>query len=218
MFSADVSTGTQAMVSSAGAAQSGVWTHLAGVYDDARHEVRLYVNGTLAGTKAVPFTPMASDGPLLLGRTRWHDRVVDQWSGGIDEVAVYQGALTDGAVAAMFDAQAARSSVGNVLSVGETMHAGETLRSSNGSYVLSMQTDGNVVLSENGNRIWSTGTATNPGAWLMMQTDGNLVLYNGTKTALWSSKTVGATADRLVLYNDGDLAILDSAGQVLWRR
>jgi hypothetical protein len=63
----------------------GQWTHLAGVYDAARKEVRLYVNGELAGT-----APRARS---------WHAaaevRIGSAFNGGIDEVKMYDRVLSD---------------------------------------------------------------------------------------------------------------------------
>src|SRR5439155_550578 len=50
----------------------------------------------------------------------------------------------------------------------------QSLRSPNGRYVLSMQTDGNLVLYADGQALWASWTQNNPGAWVVMQGDGNL--------------------------------------------
>ncbi|WP_252408038.1 LamG domain-containing protein, partial [Escherichia coli] len=61
----DVAVTPTASVTSTSAAETGVWTHLAGVYDAGRNQIRLYVNGELeAVTDDITFTPMASTGPL----------------------------------------------------------------------------------------------------------------------------------------------------------
>ncbi|MFD8479057.1 hypothetical protein [Kitasatospora sp. NPDC059673] len=83
------------------------------------------------------------------------------------------------------------------LNSGETLMAGQTLR--DGSSVLVMQGDGNLVLyleGPNGTRLtalWSTGTYGNPGAYAFMQPDGNLVVYKQGSTAdanaLWSTRS-----------------------------
>ncbi|MFY1637845.1 LamG domain-containing protein [Solwaraspora sp. WMMB335] len=100
----DVVTTTTAAVLSNSAAEDGVWTHLVGVYDAGRNQIRIYVNGELDGvTNNIPFTPMVSTGPLLVGHTLWKDELMDQWTGGIDDVAVFQGALTDTAVFMLYD-------------------------------------------------------------------------------------------------------------------
>lgn len=88
-------------------AEAGVWTHLVGLYDAEQKQIRLYVNGVLHDSKHLSFAPMASPGPLLVGRTLWNDEIKDQWNGGIDDVAVFQGALTDTAVSMLYESQVA---------------------------------------------------------------------------------------------------------------
>ncbi|WP_281904608.1 LamG-like jellyroll fold domain-containing protein [Phytohabitans aurantiacus] len=68
----------------------GEWTHLAGVYDAARKEIRLYVNGVLAGTAP---------------RVRsWHGadalRIGVGLIGAVDEVKVYDRLLSDAQIRA----------------------------------------------------------------------------------------------------------------------
>ncbi|MGI5153100.1 LamG domain-containing protein [Plantactinospora sp. CA-294935] len=101
---ADNATAAQRTVSPI-AGEVGVWTHLVGVYDAGRSQIRLYVNGELAGTTGLPWRPMASTGPLQLGRTLWHDTATDHWHGGIDQVHAYQGAMTDAQVKALHEQQ-----------------------------------------------------------------------------------------------------------------
>jgi len=76
---------------SADPAELGVWTHLAGVYDKANAQLRLYVDGNLESTTAFT-TPWNSTGPLAIGKAihGWN-----RWSGGIDDVRAYTGVLTE---------------------------------------------------------------------------------------------------------------------------
>src|SRR6476469_5012354 len=74
--------------------QRGVWTHLAVTYDCAK--IRLYVNGDLAGTETVDDGPEASSGPLRVGC----DEDNGEFAGRIDEVRIYNRALSPGEVAA----------------------------------------------------------------------------------------------------------------------
>ncbi|WP_249714917.1 LamG-like jellyroll fold domain-containing protein [Rhizomonospora bruguierae] len=90
-------------VFSATPAEAGVWVHLAGVYDGGLGQLRIYVNGVLNNTVNVSFTPFASSGPLLVGRTLRQGQLVDQWIGGIDDVAVFQGAMTDADVVSLYN-------------------------------------------------------------------------------------------------------------------
>ncbi|MGW5560917.1 LamG-like jellyroll fold domain-containing protein [Micromonospora sp. NPDC003944] len=214
----DATTTATEWVSSTSAAAEGVWTHLTGVYDASRRELRLYVNGQLQATKAVAFTPMKSSGPLLVGRTLWHDQFADQFSGGIDDVAVFQGAMTDTAVLNSYNAHMSVSPGTNTLAKGESLSAGQYLRSDVGNYQLWMQDDSNLVLTQAGFPLWDTGTRGTPGAHLILQTDGNLVVYSRDGTPVWHTNTRGTNASRLVLQDNGDLVLLDPGGTVIWHR
>ncbi len=79
-------------------AAPGVWTHLTAVYDAAGQEIRLYVNGRLQGTDAVP-SSWAATGGLQVGRALWQSAYYDYFSGTIDEVRTWSRALTDDEVA-----------------------------------------------------------------------------------------------------------------------
>ncbi|MBF9127996.1 LamG domain-containing protein [Plantactinospora sp. S1510] len=102
----DSTTAQQVGVESPALAEIDGWVHLVGVYDAGRNEIRLYVNGEPAGAKTLPWRPMASVGPMQVGRTLWHDGFMDYLHGGVDDLRVYQGAMTDAAVSRLFDEQA----------------------------------------------------------------------------------------------------------------
>ena len=76
----------------------GVWTHLVAVYDETAGQVRLYVDGEPAG-EAEQAPLWRASGPLLVG-SAWSTlddgvaQIVDQWVGGIDELYLFQGAMT----------------------------------------------------------------------------------------------------------------------------
>ncbi|WP_203717292.1 LamG domain-containing protein [Asanoa siamensis] len=105
----DVSGSVTANVTSTSAVQLDVWTHLACVYDAGRNQLRLYVDGAPDGSITPSFAPMASSGPLLVGRTFWRDQLRDPWTGTLDDIAVFQGAMTDAQVSAAYDAAAGRA-------------------------------------------------------------------------------------------------------------
>ncbi|WP_147457421.1 LamG domain-containing protein [Micromonospora sp. CV4] len=79
------------------------WTHLVGVYDLGRREVRLYVNGDRVTTVPFPSTFTAAfdaTGPLWVGASRYTPpgqatQTVDKWDGDVSNLSLYQGALTD---------------------------------------------------------------------------------------------------------------------------
>lgn len=73
---------------------AGVWTHLVGVFDAARKEIRLYVNGRLVATGAHT-TPWNSSGAVQIGRGKYNTLPSDYWLGGVDDVRVYGRVLSD---------------------------------------------------------------------------------------------------------------------------
>jgi len=97
---------------------------------------------------------------------------------------------------------------------------GESVVSPNGAYVLTMQSDGNLVLYRGdcvgnpGCAMWHSKTYREQGQYYMaMQEDGNLVIYKGrpparTNLSIWSSRTYGPTGYYfLSVQDDGDLVI-----------
>ena len=81
----------------------GVWTHLAGVYDLGTGQVSLYVNGSLAGS-ASHADGWDASGTVQIGRAQASGSAADFWAGDVDEVRVYDRALTGVDVAAIVDA------------------------------------------------------------------------------------------------------------------
>ncbi len=79
---------------SSAAAELGTWTHLTGVYDASAKQVRLYVNGVLAGTAARTKGFNAS-GAFLIGRGKWNGVVAHRLKGAVDEVRAYSRVVSD---------------------------------------------------------------------------------------------------------------------------
>jgi len=83
--------------------QAGTWYHLVGVRDVQHNQLRLYVNGQLAGS--VPYCPgNATPGHTVIGRTRYNNGLVDFWGGAIDRVRVYDRALSADEIATLYAA------------------------------------------------------------------------------------------------------------------
>jgi chitodextrinase len=85
--------GSDERVQAPGVLPADTWSHLATTYDGST--LRLYVNGALAGTLALTGPMAVSAGPFRIGgNTIW-----DEWfEGAIDEVRVYDHALTGAAI------------------------------------------------------------------------------------------------------------------------
>jgi hypothetical protein len=87
-------TGTPLGASGVTAVPLNVWTHLAATYDGTT--LRLYVNGTQAGTQAVSGALVVSTGALRIGGNNlWGEF----FQGRIDEVRIYNRALTAAEIA-----------------------------------------------------------------------------------------------------------------------
>ena len=86
--------------------------------------------------------------------------------------------------------------------------AGQNLTLPDGSRILSMQDDGNLVLYGRAvsRQLWQSGTGGHPGARYTMQGDGNLVVYDTNNVPLWASNTEGNPGAQLVMTN-GNLVI-----------
>ncbi len=79
----------------------GDWYHVVGVRDAADQKLRLYVNGDLVGQSDVCGGTTPS-GPLTIGRGQWSGNPVDYWAGTIDDVRVFDRALSDAEVAQVY--------------------------------------------------------------------------------------------------------------------
>ncbi|HEX5493437.1 MAG TPA: LamG domain-containing protein [Mycobacteriales bacterium] len=109
--SADSDDATVDAASSTEPVALGVWTHLAGSYDVATGQISLYVDGALAGVAAHPVGWDAS-GLLAIGRAQESGVDTDLWNGDVDEVRVYDRALTGTELGAIVEADKASRPVG----------------------------------------------------------------------------------------------------------
>ena len=80
------------------------WYHLVGVYDHSAGKIRLYVNGVL--NQEVRFTSRwNATWKTNIGRARWDGEFVDFFKGEIDDVRIYNTALSAGEVSALNNPQ-----------------------------------------------------------------------------------------------------------------
>ncbi|MBM7787364.1 right-handed parallel beta-helix repeat-containing protein [Tenggerimyces flavus] len=102
---------------------------------------------------------------------------------------------------------------------GEAVFTGATARSCDGRTHLTLQNDGNLVLTfgPSNQVLWSANTAGQPSALALMQADGNFVLYGTSGQVLWSTNTAGNPGAILVIQDDGNLVLFASNGVTkLW--
>ncbi|MFE9747141.1 LamG-like jellyroll fold domain-containing protein [Saccharothrix saharensis] len=74
------------------------WVHLAGVYDNAARQMRLYVDGRLSATKSSGALWLATGG-MTLGRGKVNGQAAEFLAGAVDEVRVDQGVVSDEVIA-----------------------------------------------------------------------------------------------------------------------
>ena len=85
---------------------ANVWTHLTGIYESDQGRLRLFVNGVLdsEGTHTTKWEPAI--GPLCVGRIKWAGTPGHYWPGLVDDVQVYQKALSASEVASVYNGTA----------------------------------------------------------------------------------------------------------------
>ena len=94
---ADSTSGNAATASSDIAPEPGVWYHLAGVFDADAHLLTLYVNGIPRQT--VPCAnPWSASGHTAIGRGKYGGNPVDFVNGAVDEVRLFNVALSAAAL------------------------------------------------------------------------------------------------------------------------
>lgn len=111
---------------------------------------------------------------------------------------------------------AAPAVVGNAL-LPALLAGGESVTTGPGGHVLTMGTDGDLVLVRpDGNRLWHSDTAGQPGARLEFGADGELALRSTTGTPIWFAGTAGSPGARAWLQADGNLVVYAASGLPLW--
>jgi hypothetical protein len=82
---------------------ASVWVQLAGVYDTSgQGSLTLYVDGVLQTTTAVNQMLLAASGHFVIGRGLYNSLTGSFVNGTLDDILVYDGALTDAQVATIY--------------------------------------------------------------------------------------------------------------------
>jgi alpha-L-arabinofuranosidase len=96
----DSTTATEVRADADSQPSTGTWYHLIGVDDVVAKQLRLYVNGQLQSTVSYT-TPWKATGNTAIGRGKWNGAAVDFLNGAVDDVQVFDHALTGPEVAAV---------------------------------------------------------------------------------------------------------------------
>ncbi|MFI6072441.1 LamG-like jellyroll fold domain-containing protein [Actinoplanes sp. NPDC051343] len=81
----------------------GQWYHLVGVRDTVKGELRLYVDGALDGTASACLPQAAPTGNTVIGRGRYGGNPVDYLDGTVDQVHLYDRALSADEIKQLYD-------------------------------------------------------------------------------------------------------------------
>jgi hypothetical protein len=81
----------------------GQWYHLVGVRDTVKGELRLYVDGALAGTASACLPQGAPTGNTVIGRGKYGGNPVDYLDGTVDQVHLYDRALSGDEIKQLYD-------------------------------------------------------------------------------------------------------------------
>ena len=92
---------TEVFLSSSSTVQTGVWYHVVGVRGS--NSAQLYINGTLAQQASINFASDYGNYPLYLG-TSGHPTYNGRLNGQLDEVTLYQRALSASEITALYAA------------------------------------------------------------------------------------------------------------------
>lgn len=84
------------------APEVGRWYHMVGVRDAATGQLKLYLDGQLAGSRNACLGE-ASEGNTVIGRGRFDGNPVDFWRGDIDQVHIYDRVLSDAEVGELYE-------------------------------------------------------------------------------------------------------------------
>jgi hypothetical protein len=106
----------------------------------------------------------------------------------------------------------------DTLQPGARLLPGQSLTSGNARFRLIYQSDGNLVLYDDGDRTapWASATGGTSAGYASMQGDGNFVIYDAQGVGIWASGTAGNANARLILQNDGNPVIYAANNQPLW--
>ncbi|MFI1359625.1 LamG domain-containing protein [Streptomyces sp. NPDC020898] len=178
-----------------------VWSHLTGVYDDTDRTISLYVNGHMQGTPvALPSTAnaTASDGPLEFGRAgTTFGSFNNYFRGRVDEVAVWQRALTPDEIATedqLLDSANA-SATELMADWNPDGAAGTTLTDSVSGYGRTLTLSGAASLDSNAITLNGTsGAATTPGPVVDDTASFTATTLADLDTTALAAKPVGYTA------------------------
>lgn len=92
--------GSRTVAEKAGKPEPGRWYHLVGTYSQKDHEMRVYVDGRLGGSREA-VGKVKPTGQVVVGRGKFRGKGADFWRGEIADVHVYDRELSSDEVGSL---------------------------------------------------------------------------------------------------------------------
>ena len=121
-----------------------------------------------------------------------------------------------GAVSLASGAGVAQAAVTDRLVTGASLTPGQQLVSANKSFQLTLQTNGDLVLTQGATVTWRTSTAGKGAVRLSMLANGYLLLATKSWATVWLASARAVPGPWLQLRNDGVLAVYDNTNRLVW--
>jgi len=106
--------GHSALIFSADTIPLNTWTHVAGVFDGTTHALSVYVNGHASNFFSIPAVisaPLVNTEPVLIGAGDLGSDIRDFFNGSIDEVELFNRAITQSEIQAIVNAGSAGKTI-----------------------------------------------------------------------------------------------------------
>jgi Concanavalin A-like lectin/glucanases superfamily len=203
MHSADNTSGTLYYATGTTTPTTATWYHLCGTFDGTN--ARLYVNGALEATSATVAATWTAAGHTMIGSGLWSAARTDFVNGDIDDVRIYNTALTAAQVSELAAGRyantggtstwtlGANTTVSGVLAVdsGGLATGSYTMNASSASTVAEVYTGSYTVGSATST--FAGGLAVQPPGTLTLATSGGAVAI-GSATSLIVDGTLNASS------------------------
>ncbi len=144
-------------------ASKGVWTHIGVTYDGT--EMKLYVNGSLSGTKTVSYEPNTQD-YLRIGEANWGG----YFNGALDEISVYGRYLRETEIQDIYSNGVADEYGDACDNCTDTVNDSQTDRDEDGSGDRCDDSDGDGVVdaedcADSDSSVWSPPSEVKGNTW-----------------------------------------------------
>jgi hypothetical protein len=104
----------------------------------------------------------------------------------------------------------------NTLGTNQNIKKGQSITSSDGSTVLTLHPDGNLILTGHRQVLWTSGTKGQHVDNAGMYADGNFNVNDGGSTLFWSNGASGHKDAHLIVNNDGSMTVWDGSNHQIW--